>query len=221
VSEPQAPPDTPAGTPPLPVVDGLRLARPHRDALRPGDILRDAHGRGRRLPRFFYEIDSWETALATPLSPHFLLWELIYVDVREAELLRTFPRYVPCAVTLMAAALEPFRAAVDTYVHVAANGGYRSPAHRLSTVATPHCWGTAVNIYRIGDDWLDTPELIERYNRIARETMSGVWARPYGVRRGFVDDQIHLDLGFVTLVPQGAASEDGDGAETAAASEPP
>jgi hypothetical protein len=212
------------GTPPLPVVDGLRLAPSYREALRPGGILRDAEGRGRRLPRFFYEIDSWETALATPLSPHFMLWELIYVDVREAELLRTFPRYVPCAVTLMAAALEPFRAAVGTYVHVAANGGYRSPAHRLSMAATPHCWATAANIYRVGDDWLDTPETIERYNRIARETMSGVWARPSGAGRGFVDDQIHLDLGYVTLVPHGAASEDGEEAEeagTAETSEPP
>ena len=210
--EPEAPetPETPAGGPPLPVVDALQLDRPRREALRPGGILRDAEGRGRRLPRFFYEIDSWETARTTPLSPHFMLWELIYVDVREAELLRTFPRYVPCAVTLMAAALESFRAAVGTYVHVAANGGYRSPAHRLSTAATPHCWGTAVNIYRIGDDWLDTQETIERYNRIARETMSGVWARPYGAGQGFVDDQMHLDLGFVTLVPHGATSEDGD-----------
>lgn len=216
--EPGALPDTPMGTLPLPVVDGLRLPRPYREALQPGGILRDAGGRSRRLPRFFYEVDSWQTALETPLSPHFMLWELIYVDVREAELLRTFPRYVPCAVTLMAAALEPFRAAVGTYVHVAANGGYRSPAHRLSTEATPHCWATAANIYRIGDDWLDTPETIERYNRIARETMSGVWARPYGTGRGFVDDQIHLDLGFVTLVPHGAASEDGDDAGTA---EPP
>jgi hypothetical protein len=218
VPEPGAPPETLAGSLPLPIVDGLRLDRPHREALRPGGILRDADDRGRRLPRFFYEIDSWQTALATPLSPHFMLWELIYVDVREAELPRTFPRYVPCAVTLMAAALESFRAAAGTYVHVAANGGYRSPAHRLSTVATPHCWGTAVNIYRIGNDWLDTQETIERYNRIARETMSGVWARPYGVGRGSVDDQIHLDLGFVTLVPHGAASEDGDGAGTG---EPP
>jgi hypothetical protein len=212
-----APPGIPSGTLPLPVVDGLRLAGPYREALRPGGILREADGRARRLPRFFYEIDSWQTALATPLSLHFMLWELIGVDVREAELLRGFPRYVPCAVTLMAAALEPFRAAVGTYVHIAANGGYRSPAHRLSTVATPHCWATAVNIYRIGDDWLDTPATIERYNRIAGETISDVWARPYGTGPGFVDDQIHLDLGFVTLVPHGAASE--DGAEPA--SEPP
>jgi hypothetical protein len=205
--------ETPPEKPPLPIVDGLRLPQPYREALRPGGILYDAEGRGRRLPRFFYEVDSWQTALSTPLSPHFMLWELIDVDVREAELLRIFPRYVPCAVMLMAAALEPFRAAVGTYVHVAANGGYRSPAHRLSAAATPHCWGTAVNVYRIGDDWLDTPETIERYNRIAGETMSGVWARPYGVGRGFVDDQIHLDLGFVTLVPHGAASENGASAE--------
>jgi hypothetical protein len=208
--DPEIPPNPPPGTPPLPVVDGLWLARPYREALWPGGLLRDADGRGRRLPRFFYEIDSWQTALDTPLSPHFMLWEMIGVDVREAELLRGFPRYVPCAVTLMAAALEPFRAAVGTYVHIAANGGYRSPAHRLSRLATPHCWATAVNIYRIGDDWLDSQAAIERYNRIAGETMSGVRARPYGTAPGFVDDQIHLDLGFVTLVPHGAASEDGD-----------
>jgi hypothetical protein len=212
-----APPSVPSVTLPLPVVDGLRLAGPYREALRPDGILRDAEGRGRRLPRFFYEIDSWQTALATPLSPHFMLWELIGVDVREAEPLCGFPRYVPCAVTLMAAALEPFRAAVGTYVHVAANGGYRSPAHRLTAVATPHCWATAVNIYRIGDDWLDSQAAIERYNRIAGETIGGVWARPYGDGPGFVNDQIHLDLGFVTLVPHGAPSEDGDGP----VSEPP
>lgn len=204
------------GSLPLPVVDGLRLDRPYREALRPGGLLRDAQGRGRRLPRFFYEVGSWETARTTTLSPHFMLWEFLYVDVREAEILRAFPRYVPCAVTLLAAALEPFRSAAGTYVHISANGGYRSPAHRLSTAATPHCWGTAANIYRIGDDWLDSQETIERYNRIAVETMPGVHARPWGSGPGFVDDQIHLDLGFVTLAPHGAPSEDDEGDEKAA-----
>jgi hypothetical protein len=53
------------------------------------------------------------------------------VDVREVEAMRTFPRYVPCAVALLATALEVFRAEVGTFVHIAANGGYRSPGHAL------------------------------------------------------------------------------------------
>ena len=89
---------------------------------------------------------------ARELTPNFGLWEFIDVDVREAEPLRRFPRYVPCAVTLLARALERFRDHVGTFVHVAANGGYRSPAHALTAHASPHCWGTAANIYRIGDD---------------------------------------------------------------------
>jgi hypothetical protein len=192
---------------PLPVVDAVELNRAHRAVLRPDEALRDEEGKARRLPRFFYEVDSWQTAQQVMLSEHFSLWEFLTVDVRESELQRTFPRYIPCAVTALAAHLQVFREAVGTFVHISANGGYRSPAHALSTHASTHCWGTAVNIYRVGDDYLDTEEKIDRYARIARKSLPGWWVRPYGNEKGFADDHLHLDLGFLLLVPREAPSE--------------
>src|SRR4051794_30752154 len=101
---------------PLKLVDGLRLEERCRQALRPGEMVPDREGRMRRLPRFFYEVDSWKTALETQLSPRFALWEFMASDVREAEALRGFPRYVPCAVTATAAHLELYREKVGTYI---------------------------------------------------------------------------------------------------------
>jgi hypothetical protein len=191
----------------LRVVDGRRLAKPYRDALNPGGVLCDTHGRARLLPRFFYEVPSWEGALTMRLAPHFALWEFVQTDVREAPALRTFPRYVPCAVTMLAAALELFRDAVGTFVHITANGGYRSPAHAHTRNASTHCWATAVNIYKIGDTYLDDRASIERYAAIAREAMPGVWARPYGTSTGLADDHLHLDFGYVNAVPRDAPSD--------------
>lgn len=195
------------GVLPLPVIDGLELDAGHRRVLRPDDCLHDREGRARRLPRFFYEVDSWQTAQQVQLSEHFALWEFLTVDVREAELQRTFPRYIPCAVTALAAHLEVFRAVVGTFVHIAANGAYRSPAHALTTHASTHCWGTAANIYRVGDDFLDTREKIEKYARIADKSLPGWWTRPYGSEKGFADDHLHLDLGYLLLVPREAPSD--------------
>jgi hypothetical protein len=195
------------GALPLPVIDGCELEDDVRSALRPGELMQDSDGRSRRLPRFFYEVDSWKTALELPLTAHFTLWEFLTVDVREAKPQRRFPRYVPCAITLLAAHLELFRVAVGTYVHIAANGGYRSPGHRLSRHASTHSWGVAANIYRIGSELLDTRERIERYAQVARETVPGVWIRPWGPGAGKADDHLHLDLGFVTRVPHEAAPE--------------
>jgi hypothetical protein len=193
---------------PLPVVDALRLAAPYREALRPDGLMHDREGRARRLPRFFYEVDSWQKALSIQLTPHFSLWEFMDVDVRELPLLRsTWPRYIPCAVTLLAAHLELFREAVGTFVHISANGGYRSPSHLRSLCATPHIWGAAVDIYRIGDSYLDSRETIERFSRIATERILSLNARPFGNVSGTVDDHIHLDLGYLTLVPRDAGSE--------------
>ena len=192
---------------PLPVVDGLELDERHQRALCPDQIIRDRRGRLRRLPRFFYEVDSWQTAQSVDLTEHFALWEFLTVDVREVEPLRSFPRYVPCALTALAAHLELFRDAVGTYVHIAANGGYRSPRHALTSGASTHCWGTAVNIYRIGDDYLDTQEKIERYARIAERKVPGCWLRPYGSEKGYADDHLHLDLGYMLVVPREAPSE--------------
>jgi hypothetical protein len=193
---------------PLEVVDGLRLEKALRDALRPGRIVYDDAGNARRLPRYFYEIPSWDDAMAIKLSPSFALWEFIQTDVREAAPLRTFPRYVPCAITMTALCLERFRDAAGTYVHIAANGGYRSPRHSLSGNATLHSWGTAVNIYRIGDTYLDDREAIERYGALARETLPAAWTRPFGEEKGQTDDHLHIDFGYVLSMPRGAPEND-------------
>jgi hypothetical protein len=131
----------------------------------------------------------------------------VQTDVRESPALRSFPRYVPCAVTLLAACLEQFRDAVGTFVHIAANGGYRSPAHALTRNASTHCWAAAANIYRIGDTYLDDRGAIERYAAIARETLPSVWTRPFGTSAGMADDHLHLDFGYVNAVPRDAPSD--------------
>jgi hypothetical protein len=193
------------------IVDGRGLDSRVRRALKPADTLKTRSGEAHRLPRYFFEIASWEQALALPLAPNFMLWELLTVDVREAPEQRVFPRYVPLAVTLLAAHLQALRDAVGTYVHIAANGGYRSPGHALSTHASTHCWGTAVNIYRIGDDDLDTRERIERYTRVINEVLPHAWIRPYGASVGEADDHLHLDLGYVTAVPRNAPTDGAPG----------
>lgn len=186
---------------PLPLVRAHELPADWRELLRPGQALRDRGGVEHVLPSSFLRIDSWQQAIELPLTPHFKLWEFIGVDVREAPLARAFPRYVPCAVLLLAAALELLRLEAGRYVHIAANGGYRSPAHALSRHASRHCWGTAANIYRVGDAWLDTPEAIEKYAGLARRTIPGVWIRPFGPEDGQVDDHLHLDLGYTVFDP--------------------
>lgn len=189
---------------PLRIVDAHRLERSYRDVLQPGGTMSDRAGRAHQLPRFFYEVTSWEEAHSLQLTRHFTLSEFIQNDLHEAAPLRGFPRYVPCAVTLLALALEHFRNAIGDCVHIAANGGYRSPSHALSTLATPHSWATAVNIYKIGDRLLDDRDTLERYAEIALESMPGVYVRPFGKTMGFTDDHLHLDFGYVVMVPRGA-----------------
>ena len=189
---------------PLPLVRADDLPREVRGVLRPGETLQDRSGAAHVLPSAFLRVDSWSQALETPLTPHFKLWELIGVDVREAPSLRAFPRYVPCAIVLLAAGLELFRLEVGTHVHVAANGGYRSPGHTLSRHASRHCWGTAANIYRIGDTYLDSREEIAKYAEIARRTIPGVWVRPFGQEDGEADDHLHLDIGYTVFDPVNA-----------------
>jgi hypothetical protein len=192
---------------PLKVIDGFELDEKYRQALKPAELIPDRQGRLRRLPRFFYEIDSRQTARETLLAPHFALWEFIEVDVREAEALRSFPRYIPCAVVFIAIFLEMFREQVGTFVRIAANGAYRSPSHRLSSAASTHSWGAAVNIYQIGDEYLGDQEKIERFSQVAARLLPGVWVRPYGHNVGYADDHLHLDLGYVTVVPRDAVGE--------------
>lgn len=186
---------------PLPLVLAADLPAEVRQVLRPGETLQDRAGVARVLPSSFLRVDSWHQAQETELTAHFKLSELLGVDVREAPAARSFPRYVPCALLLLAGTLELLRVEVGTYVHVAANGGYRSPGHALTRHASRHCWGTAANIYRIGDTYLDAREEIEKYAAIARRVIPGVWVRPYGPEDGEADDHLHIDLGYTVFDP--------------------
>lgn len=187
----------------LKVVDAFDLDDELRSVLRPGEMVRDREGRRHRLPRYFYEIPSHEVAMTTRLTAHFGLNEFILVDLKEAPRLQQFPRYIPCAVRMLAFYLEEFREKVNGSVHIAVNGGYRSPGHKLAATATPHMWGTAADIYRIGSSILRTKELIEKYNDVAEEVSDDFRVLPYGHVTGHnADDHVHLDLGYVTMIPR-------------------
>jgi hypothetical protein len=190
---------------PLPVVDGLRLPADLRALLRPDEPALDRFGRTHRLPRFFYEVRSWSQAREFALTAHVRLSELMIVDCRESpRLLEEFPHYVPCAVGLLARALEDFRARAGASVHIAANGGYRSPAHRLCAGAgSIHCWAAAADIYRVGDTLLNTQAAIEKYGALARDLGLEINALPYGHQPGETDDHLHFDLGYAHLIPPG------------------
>ncbi|HLJ75617.1 MAG TPA: hypothetical protein VKU62_13580 [Thermoanaerobaculia bacterium] len=185
------------------VVDAFDLDDELRSLLKPGEMVRDAQGRRKRLPRYFYEIPTHEAARDIRLAPHFGINEFILVDLKEAQRLQDFPRYVPCAVRLLAFFLEQFRAAAGASVHIAVNGGYRSPAHKMSINATSHMWGTAADIYRVGSNILKTKELIDKYNDVAEELSDDATVLPYG-HDTFInaDDHVHIDLGYVTVVPR-------------------
>ena len=184
-------------------IDGLHLSGEYRTLLRPGEVESDSSGTVHHLPRFLYEIGSWQDAHEIRLAPHFTLAELMLVDCREAELLlRQFPHYVPCALILLATFLEDFRREVDAPVFISANGGYRSPAHQIGGAKSIHAWGTAANIYRIGDTYLNDAKSIERYGAIASSLGRAVLVRPFGPGAGETDDHLHLDLGFVSLSPR-------------------
>ena len=185
------------------VVDAFDLDDELRSLLKPGEMVRDAQGRRKRLPRYFYEIPTHESAKQIRLAPHFGLNEFILVDLKEAQRLQEFPRYIPCAVRMLAFFLEQFRQAAGASVHVAVNGGYRSPSHKMSGSASTHMWGTAADIYRIGSNIVKTKELIDKYNDVAEELSDDVTILPYGHDTGTsVDDHVHIDLGYVTVVPR-------------------
>ena len=187
----------------LRAIDGLNLPGEYRALLRPSAAETDSRGNVHRLPRFFYEIDSWQQAHEIRFAPHFTLAELMLVDCREAELLLSeFPHHVPCAVILLAMFLEDFRREVGAPVFISANGGYRSPAHQIGGAKSIHAWGTAANIYRVGDTFLDDAKSIERYGAIASSLSQAVLVRPFGSGAGETDDHLHLDLGFVSLAPR-------------------
>src|SRR6266446_7524856 len=169
-------------------IDGLCLAEEYRALLRPGESETGATGNVHRLPRFFYEIGTWEEAHEIRLAPHFTLAELMLVDCREARLLLTqFPHYVPCAVILLARLLEDFRHEVDAPVFISANGGYRSPAHQIGGAKSIHAWGTAANIYRVGDTFFSEARSIEKYGAIAASLNQAVLVRRFGPGAGETD----------------------------------
>jgi hypothetical protein len=183
----------------LRAVDGLTLSGEHRAALRPGEAVTDENGNVHHLPRFFFEVSSWAEAHSLRVASHFALSELITVDSREVELLlQTFPHHVPCAILALARYLEDFRRQVDAPVFVSANGGYRSPAHRINRGMTLHSWGTAADIYRVGDTYLNDEKSIGRYGEIAASLGAEVNVRAY--KEG--DDHLQVDLGYLTIVPR-------------------
>lgn len=183
----------------LRAIDGLTLSPEYRAVLQPGEEITDENGKVHHLPRFFFEVPSWEEAHSLRVATHFTLSELITVDSREADLLlHTFPHYVPCAVLALARYLEDFRREVDAPVFVSANGGYRSPAHRINNGPNLHNWGTAADIHRIGDTYLTDEKSITRYGHIAASLGAEVRVRPF--KEG--DDHLQVDLGYLTLVPR-------------------
>src|SRR5260370_14870382 len=184
-------------------IDAFNLPAEYRALLRPAEAETDFRGNVHHLPRFFYEIGSWEEAHEIRLAPHFTLAELMLVDCREATLLlRQFPHYVPCAILLLARFLEAFRREVDAPVFIGANGGYRSPAHQIGGAKSIHAWGTAANIYRIGDTFLSDTKAMEKYRTIAASLSLAVFVRPFGREKGQTSDQLHIDLGYVRLTPR-------------------
>jgi hypothetical protein len=187
---------------PFEVVDGLTLDARRRALLRPDEIVLDAAAANPRLPRFFYAIPSWDAALRTPLTRHFTMSEFMDVDLYEPSELRLFPRYVPCAVTLLAVHLEVLRVEIGQPIHISANGGYRSPVHGRSRPSSTHAWGTAANIFRIGDEYLDDRASIRRYSLLAAALLPGVHVKPDDDGRGWTDDHVHVDLGYVTVLPR-------------------
>ncbi len=183
----------------LEVVDGLKLPAEHRALLRPGEPVADKDGIVHHLPRFFYAVPTWERAHQIRLAQHFKLSELMTVDCREAELLlKKFPHYVPCAIVLIARYLEDLRRRADAVVFISANGGYRSPAHRRNDFTSPHSWGTAADIYRVGDAYLDNEKSLTKCAKMAASLGPQIYVRPYSPG----DDHLHLDLGFLTITPR-------------------
>jgi len=186
----------------LKVVDAFDLDPEVRSLLRPHEMAEGKGGRQHRLPRYFYEVPSHERAREVRLTPHFGLNEFLLVDLKEAPRLREYPRYIPCAVRMLAFYMERLREAIGHAIHIAVNGGYRTPAHKLAVGTTPHMWGTAVDLYRIGSTILKDKESIEKYNKVIEDASDDLWAMPYGHEIGKADDHIHLDLGYITLVPR-------------------
>ena len=104
------------------------------------------------------------------------------MDVREDPAL-DIPPVLPCAITHPGSVPGEFREAVGTLVQ----SRQMAAIARRPTVlknATPHCLGTAANISRIGDHVVDSRERDRALQPIARQTLPGIWTRPYGTTTG-------------------------------------
>ena len=187
---------------PLKIIDGLLLEPDYKEILQPDEEIANTNGVIYRLPRFFYKVNSWEEASKVKLSAHFYLSEFLTTDFREVELLRSYPKYVPITICYTASILELFRHSAGRIVRIASNGGYRSPKHLLNNGLSPHSWGTAANIYKIGATYLDNKSEIEKYSDIAKKVLPGAWVRSYGTDPGTSFDQLHIDMGFTTVHPK-------------------
>lgn len=130
-------------------------------------------------------------------------------DLREARVLRHYPRYVPCAITLLAASLGVVRQKLGAPVFISANGGYRSASHEMTVHASPHCWGAAADIYRIGDTYLETPEVIHDYAGRIHDALPGLWVKT-GEGELEVMDHVHVDIGHATMIPRQALDRPSD-----------
>jgi hypothetical protein len=87
-------------------------------------------------------------------------------------------------------------------VFISANGGYRSPAHQIGGAKSIHAWGTAANIYRVGDTFLSNAKSIEKYRTPAASLGPAVFVRPFGREREKTDDHLHIDLGYASVTPR-------------------
>ena len=109
---------------------------------------------------------------------------------------------------MLAAHFAVLRVAFGTYVHVATNGAYRSPAHAHATgPGAAHAWATSAAIYRIGDDWLTDEKTIAHHRRRVQEILPAV--RPYGPGDDESDDHLHLSLGAFAVLPARKAEDRG------------
>jgi hypothetical protein len=71
----------------------------------------------------------------------------------------------------------------------------------MSCVAGPHIWATAADIYRVGDVYLDDSKSVERFARVAESIGQEVTVKPFGHGPGETDDHLHLELGYLSLIP--------------------
>ncbi|HUO85361.1 MAG TPA: hypothetical protein VM534_09625, partial [Thermoanaerobaculia bacterium] len=62
----------------------------------------------------------------------------------------------------------------------------------------------------IGPRLVNDPESIERYGRLAAELTDDFWVMPFGHDPGTADDHLHLDLGYVSVVPRDLGEEPHD-----------